>query len=173
MQKITMNRVFARANAWTFEIKPIQELLDRYVGDGKGWADPFAGKSTLCEYRNDMNPEHNQPSMKESVVFANELQRQGVVLDGVVFDPPYSHRQVSEHYKQMGLKATSMDTSANFTIKVKRAFAPMIQSGGYAISFGWNTSGFGKVLGFEIIEVLDIAHGLTHNDTLVTVERKV
>lgn len=31
---------------------------------------------------------------------------------------------------------------------------------------------FGKKYGFEIIEVLDVAHGSMHNDTLVTIERK-
>ena len=103
MQQIVMNRVFARANAWTFEIKAIRELLNKYVGDGKGWADPFAGKSTLCEYRNDMNPERKQPYMMEAVVFAKHLKQQGIELNGVVFDPPYSYRQVSEHYKQVGL----------------------------------------------------------------------
>ena len=33
--------------------------------------------------------------------------------------------------------------------------------------------GIGKKYGFETIEVLDIAHGSMHNDTLVTVEIKV
>ncbi len=49
----------------------------------------------------------------------------------------------------------------------------MIKVGGYAISFGWNSSGFGKKRGFEIIEILLVAHGGRHNDTIVTVERKV
>ena len=38
--------------------------------------------------------------------------------------------------------------------------------------FGWNSNGVGKVRGFEIIEILLIAHGGSHNDTIVTVERK-
>ena len=40
------------------------------------------------------------------------------------------------------------------------------------ISFGWNSIGFGKNRGFEIIEILLVAHGGTKNDTIVTVERK-
>jgi hypothetical protein len=168
-----VNRVFARANKWTFEIPPIKELLNRYVIDGKDWVDPFAGNSKLCEYRNDMNPEREQPSKQEAEIFANFLYQTRRNLKGCVFDPPYSYRQVSEHYKECGKKASSMDTSANFTIRVKRAIAPIIRDGGYAISFGWNTNGFGKCLGFEIVEILVVAHGLTHNDTLVTVERKL
>jgi len=45
--------------------------------------------------------------------------------------------------------------------------------GGIAISFGWNSNGFGKKLGFEIIEILIVPHGSSHNDTIVTIERKV
>ena len=39
---------------WTFKIKPIAELLGRYVGDGKGWIDPFAGMYSPAEYTNDI-----------------------------------------------------------------------------------------------------------------------
>jgi len=39
------------------------------------------------------------------------------------------------------------------------------------ISFGWNSGGIGKTNGFEILEILLVAHG-AHNDTICTVERK-
>ena len=170
---VLMHRVFARANAETFKIKPIMELIRRYAGDGKGWADPFAGWSTFAEYRNDMNPARGQPYQMEANRFARHLFDCGVKLKGGLLDPPYSHRQTSEHYSGIGMKATALDTSANFTIRVKRELAASIVPGGYAISFGWNTSGFGKCLGFKKVEILDVAHGLTHNDTLVTVEVKL
>ena len=41
------------------------------------------------------------------------------------------------------------------------------------ITCGWNSNGFGKNRGFEIIEILLVAHGQHRNDTIVTVERKV
>ena len=41
------------------------------------------------------------------------------------------------------------------------------------LSFGWNSGGIGKSLGFEIIEILLVAHGGAHNDTICTVERKL
>ncbi len=56
--------------------------------------------------------------------------------------------------------------------RIKKEIAPKIKKGGIAISFGWNTVGFGKVNGFEIIEILIISHGGAKNDTLCTVERK-
>ncbi len=55
--KPIINRFWAMPNKWTFQIKPIAELLTRYVGDGKGWIDPFAGMYSPAEITNDLNPE--------------------------------------------------------------------------------------------------------------------
>ena len=44
---------------------------------------------------------------------------------------------------------------------------------GIVMCFGWNSAGIGKVRNFEMIEILMVAHGGSHNDTLVTVERKI
>ena len=49
----------------------------------------------------------------------------------------------------------------------------LVKTGGYCLSFGWNTNGVGKKRGFEIIEILIVAHGGSKNDTLCTVERKI
>jgi hypothetical protein len=157
-------------SAWTFEIKPIKELLDRYVKDGKNWIDPYAGKNSPAEITNDHNPEIPAKFHLDALDFANQLQGE---YDGVLFDPPYSYRQVSEHYKQVGKKPTKLDTSTNFYNRVMNPISNKIKLGGYAISFGWNSNGFGKNRGFEIIEILLIAHGGHHNDTICTVERKV
>jgi len=45
--------------------------------------------------------------------------------------------------------------------------------GGLAIVCGWNSNGVGKSRGFELIDGLVVAHGLHHNDTIVTVEIKI
>lgn len=45
--------------------------------------------------------------------------------------------------------------------------------GGYAITFAWNSNGIGKKYGFELQEILLVAHGSQHNDTIVTVEKKI
>ena len=45
-EDIKISRVWAMPSAWTFTIKPIKELLKRYVGDGKDWIDMFAGKNS-------------------------------------------------------------------------------------------------------------------------------
>lgn len=172
---IIFSRAWAMPSKDTFTIKPIAKLLDKYVGRGvKSFADPFAGYNSRAEYTNDLDPNTPTQWHMEALDFCNMLgQKYGLELDGVLFDPPYSNRQISEHYKALGRKATQEDTSAKFFSKVKDALAPMVRQGGYAISFGWNSQGFGIKRGFKIVEILLVAHGGAHNDTIVVVERKV
>jgi len=165
-----INRMWAMPSKWTFTIKPIAELVKRYVGNGKGWIDPFAGMNSPAEYTNDLNPKMLAKEHIEASVFCNKLYWN---YKGILFDPPYSYRQVTEHYKIIGRKATQLDTSSRFYNRVMDAVFNKIQLDGIAISFGWNSSGFGKQRGFKIIEILLVCHGGHHNDTIVTVEKKV
>jgi hypothetical protein len=164
------NREWAMPSAKTFSIPPIKMLLNKYVGDGKGWVDPYAGWLSPAEITNDHNPERNTTFHLDAMDSAEQLKDDDYI--GVLFDPPYSYRQVSEHYKTVGRKATQEDTSTNFYNRVMNPICRKIKIGGYAISFGWSSNGFGKTRGFEIIEILLVAHGGHHNDTIVTVEQK-
>lgn len=168
MNQVIINRVWAMPNKWTFQIKPIKKLLDRYVGDGKGWIDPFAGESSPAEITNDINPERKANYHLHAVDFAQQLN--GNKFKGVLFDPPYSLRQVKECYDKIGKDMSYDDTLDASFGKVKDAIASKI---GLAICCGWNTNGFGINRGFELVEILLVAHGGHHNDTIVTVERKV
>jgi hypothetical protein len=165
-----INRVWAMPNRWTFQIPPIAELVKRYVGDGKGWIDPFAGMTSPAEITNDLNPEMKATYHLLAEDFGKQLTGQ---YKGVLFDPPYSYRQITECYAGLGIKATQQDTQSNYYNRVMNAVCDKITQGGTAISFGWNSSGFGINRGFDIIEILLIAHGGHHNDTIVTVERKI
>jgi hypothetical protein len=133
--------------------------------------DPYAGNSLLAEFTNDLNPNTSAQEHLDALEFVK--LHKDLKLDGALFDPPYSYRQVKEHYEMVGHKPTYKDTSYNFYGRVIRPLSAMIKTGGHAISFGWNSNGFGKVNGFKIIEVLLVAHGLHHNDTIVTVEAKI
>ncbi len=97
--KIT--RTFARANHLTFSIPPIKGLLERYVGSGVGWADPFARDSKVAELTNNIDTNTSAKFHLEALEFCNKIEGK---LDGVLFDPPYSYRQISDHYKSVGLK---------------------------------------------------------------------
>lgn len=168
---VFFTRMWAMPNHQTFLIPPIKQLVARYVGNGKGWADPFAGNNSPAQYTNDHNPATKAKSHVEAVDFAKIFSKGK--LDGVLFDPPYSFRQISEHYKVLGKKAGPRDTSMVFYEKVKSAFCDKIRPGGYAITFGWNSNGFGVTRGFRIVEIMTIAHGGSKNDTIVVVEKKI
>jgi len=166
-----IERKWAMPSQHTFTIKPIRELLNRYIYDGANWIDPFAGENSPAEFTNDHNPEKPTTHHMEAIDFVELFENNK--FDGALFDPPYSYRQVSEHYKVLGKKATQLDTSTNFYNRVLNPLANKIKIGGICISFGWNTNAMGKNRGFEIIEILIVAHGGHHNDTLVTVEKKI
>ena len=93
-------------------------------------------------------------------------------VDGVLYDPPYSNRQVSEVYKGVGLPVTNETTQSTFWSRQKKEIARILKPGGKVISFGWNSGGVGKKRNFEILRVLLVPHGGHHNDTIVTVEVK-
>jgi hypothetical protein len=175
--ELIIRKAWAQPSAWTFTIKPVAELLSRYVPPGgKGWIDPYAGDNSPAEFTNDMNRERKARWHLDALEFCEMLvadPSQYVYYDGILFDPPYSYRQVSEHYKAAGHKVRSIDTTSRFYSRIMNCVCDKIRPGGYAISFGWNTNGFGMKRGFEQVEILVVAHGGHHNDTLVTVERKL
>ena len=164
-----ISRVWAMPNSSTFTIPPIKKLLDKYVHTGI-WADPFAGNNSPAQLTNDINPKTKADEHLEATVFCNKLKDNS--LDGVLFDPPYSGRQIKECYATVGLTPTMLQTSGAFHGEPKRILVRKVKPGGIAICFGWNSVGFGKTKGFELIEILLVCHGGNHNDTIVTVEQK-
>ena len=172
MTEIKFSRERANANKWTFAIPPVWRLLRRYVPlrEHNGWIDPFAGMNSPAEFTNDLNPKADARWHEKAEDFVQKLHG---FYDGILFDPPYSYRQVKEHYEGLGLHPTQLDTSTNFYSRVMNGICENIRTGGHAISFGWNSNGFGKRRGFEIVEIMLVAHGTHHNDTIVTVEKKI
>lgn len=166
---MVIKREWAMPDQWTFRIKPIAELLNRYVGDGKGWIDPFAGMNSPAEFTNDINPDSPSMYHLKAIDFCKNLDG---IYNGILFDPPYSLRQVKECYDNFGADLTYEETITYFS-RLKAMMSSRIKFGGLAICCGWNSGGFGISNGFDLIEVLLVPHGRDHNDTIVTVERKI
>lgn len=166
---LIINRVWAMPNKWTFEIPPIRKLIYKYGGDFKGWIDPFAGMNSPAEMRNDLNPDMPAEYHCHALDFAKLLKGQ---FDGCLFDPPYSLRQMKECYNGIGIDKISQSDTNNFPRNIRNQIAPKIKLNGYCISFGWSSEGIGIKHGFKIIEILLVAHGGKHNDTIATVEQK-
>lgn len=156
-------------NSETFLMSPIRSLISKYVKDYSGWADPFSNRNSLAEWTNDINPDMPTKYHLDAHDFALQLP----TINGILFDPPYSLEQMKRSYENVGRKFTMRDGQIGGRwSELKNTLSDKLITGGLAISFGWNTNGFGKTRGFEILEILIITHGGGHNDTLVTVERK-
>lgn len=163
-----INRVWAMPNKWTFQIKPIAELLTRYIGDGKGWIDPFAGETSPANFTNDIREEAPTINHLDALVFLGLFNDNSA--RGCLFDPPYSEEQCLRSYKAK-FKGTA--GRAEYWARCKDEIARIIEATGAVISCCWDSTGMGIGRGFEIIEVLLVCHGACHNDTIVTVERKI
>jgi hypothetical protein len=152
----------------TFSIKPIAQLIIRYAKPGV-WVDPFCRDSIFkphMTFSNDLNPKFAGTHNMDALDFLRSLPT--ATADGVLFDPPFSPRQVKEAYQGFG----PCDTTRRFYSDRKREAARILKSGGIAIVCGWNSLGLGKKNGMEIEEILLVNHG-DQNDTIVTVCRKI
>lgn len=162
-----IDRVWAMPSPETFTVRPIRELIERYLDDGF-WVDPFCRNSIFkshCSQTNDINPKFCDSPM-DALDFLKSLPAGSV--DGILFDPPFSPRQVKEAYQGFG----PCDTTRAFYSDRKREASRVLKMGAVAIVCGWNSLGLGIKNGMELEEVLLINHG-DQNDTIVTVGRKI
>lgn len=169
-----INRIFDRANSITFDIPSIKELLRTTLMDCHVIVDPFARNSKYGTLTNDLNPKTEALYHMNASDFCEMICGKGIEADAILFDPPYSRRQMKEMYESIGLDYTNKE-SQEFTSwsKVKNLLSKICKIGGIAISFGWNSAGMGKRRGFIIEEILLVHHGEGHHDTIVVVEHKL
>jgi hypothetical protein len=158
-------------NQNTFSIKPIRELIERYIDGKKYIIDPFVRESPFKELclSNDIDASIKADYNMDALEFLKQQERQ---FELCLFDPPYSPRQVSECYKNVGVAVNMQTTQASFWTNIKKEISRLVIKDGYCITCGWNSGGIGKKYGFEIIEILLVPHGGWHNDTIVVVEQK-
>lgn len=166
---MNIERKWAMPNKNTFEIKPIKEFINSNI-KGDVTIDPFANVNKIAKITNDLNTEYDTTYHLDAIDFLKQFGDNSV--DFVLFDPPYSPRQVSECYKSLGMTVNMQTTQASYWSKLKKEIARVLKVGGGVITFGWNSGGIGKGLGFEIQEILMVAHGGWHNDTICTYEVK-
>ena len=170
-QQPLFSRVWEMPNSNTFDIKCISRLIHKYHKAEMISIDPFANKNRIAKITNDLDPEMKADYCMDALDFLKQFETGSI--DFVLYDPPYSPRQVSECSKKLGKTVNMQTTQASFWGNLKKEIARITKANGIVISFGWNTNGIGKTKGFEILEILTVAHGGQHNDTLCTVERKI
>ena len=137
-------------NHRTFDIKAIKEFIKENIGSD--YVDPFP-----------------YPFKEDAITYLKKIETNSKL--NLVFDPPYSQRQLKEMYHSNGL---SLDHPMNnsYWSNCKKEIARIIKPNGKVISFGWNSGGIGKKNGFEIQKILLVNHGSQHNDTICTLEVK-
>ena len=159
-------------NSKTFSIKSIKELVERYIDIPDAViVDPFANDCKYGTITNDLNSKFDTDYHLDALDFLKHIPDS--YADVVLYDPPYSLRQVKECYEGVGVTVTAEHTKASWRAKHLDEIQRILKPDGIALCFGWNSNGVGKKRGFEMVEILLVAHGGSKNDTICTVERKI
>ncbi len=168
-----MSRRWAMPTHETFSCPPIKAFVERWLNGAQVIIDPFARDSKYGTITNDLNPKTSAQYHLTALEFLTRMHHDGVKVDAVIFDPPYSLRQVKELYESVGRTFTQQDSQMAIRWPQERDIVTnILKVGGVALCFGWNTAGLGKKRSMVIEEILLVAHGGAHNDTICTAERK-
>lgn len=170
---MNIEKVWAMPNGNTFTIKPIKEFVVCEVVKAKGGVivDPFANSCKYGNLTNDLNPEFDTTYHMDALEFLKMLPNESADL--VLYDPPYSITQASQLYKEYGRDKLEVSVSnMKYWASCKDNIARILKKSGVCLCFGWNTNGIGKSRGFEMTDILIVAHGGSKNDTLCTREVK-
>lgn len=165
-----IRKEWAMPNSRTFQIKPIKEFVERNISGCEVVVDPFANDCKYGTITNDMNPKFDTDYHLDALKFLKKIKSNSV--DCVLYDPPYSLRQVKECYEGVGAKVTQEHTKASWRARHLDEIQRILKVGGICLCFGWNTNGVGKKRGFDMQEILIVSHGGSKNDTLCTKEIK-
>lgn len=162
-----ISRIWEMPSIWTFKMKSVSNLINKYISSN--WADPFAGNYSPAEITNDIEESNRNAKFHMDTLEFLKLQSNNSIT-GVLFDPPYSVEQCLRRYTP---KHNGTAGRAEYWARCKDEIARIVERDGTVVSFGWDSTGIGKKRGFEIVEILLICHGACHNDTIVTVEKKL
>ena len=170
---MNFQRVWAMPDSDTFNIAPIGGLVKRYLSQSKVSIDPFARNKRWATYTNDLNRETDAEYHVDILDFLLMLKAKDVIADLVLFDPPYSPRQIKECYDSIGRKMGQLDAMRTNWQPERNLINDILSINGFVISCGWNSMGMGQKWPYAFVEGFLVCHGVGHNDTIVMVEQKV
>lgn len=110
-----INRAWAMPNSKTFTIKPIRELVSQYTSGDKVIVDPFANDCKIGTITNDLNTNFDTDYHLDALDFLKIIPSESA--DVVLYDPPYSLRQVKECYEGVGIIVTAEHTKSSWRAK--------------------------------------------------------
>ena len=170
-----------------FSMPVVQHLIKKTLQKIKGTrkvriVDPFARnhrQQGCITISNDLNPEidcmYNLEMNDFSKLMLEKVSAGELPLFDLAFhDPPYSLRQLKDCYDDIGKDLEKWQTN-NMWCSGLDDIAKCVRVGGYAISAGWHSHGFGKKRGFEKVGVYVIEQVASPDryDLIITVEKKV
>lgn len=168
-----MERIWAMPTKHTFDCPPIGKIVRRYLAQSQLSIDIFSGNKEWADITNDLNPKMPSQYHMDALDFLQMLVGEGIEADLVIFDPPYSPRQIKECYEGIGLRMRQEDGwRTHAWASEKELVSDLLIMDGIFLYFGWDSVGMGKNRGYEIEEILLVCHGPGHNDTICMVERK-
>jgi hypothetical protein len=171
--EMNITRKWAMPSADTFDVPPIGEFVKSYLRNSKVSIDPFARNKRWATYTNDLNPETAAEYHMPAVDFLRTLVERGIQADLIIFDPPYTLHQSKECYESIGLPFMMEDAQqAGVWSREKEYCYKLLKPAGVFLHFGYHSNGMGKARGTQIEEILIVAHGRNHNDTICMAERK-
>lgn len=164
---MNMSYKWAMPNKETFSIKPIGQFIKT-----KGITiDPFSNrKHKYANITNDIDKNKDVDCHMCALDFLKTFESESV--ECVLFDPPYSLRQLKEVYSGLG-KSLSYEHTTTFFRDVKNEISRITKKGGYVYSFGWSSVGMGSNRSFKKTDILVVCHGGYHHDTIVLKEVKL
>ena len=166
MADIDIQYEWSMPNYQTFKIKPIS----KFIKTNGVSIDPFSNRRhNFATIHNDINPNKNVDFNMCALDFLRTFDDNSV--DCVLYDPPYSLRQLKEVYDGIGLSLNS-DHTTTFFRDIKNEIQRVVKFGGLVYSFGWDSVGMSKKRGFEKLKLLLVCHGGSHHDTICIKEVK-
>jgi len=165
-----IERKWSMPNKNTFSIPPIKDFIFDELPQGLV-IDPFANTSKIAKVTNDIDPAYGTDYNMDALDFLKMFETESV--DMVLFDPPFSLRQLVETYKRLGKSVNMETTQQRYWTDIKQEISRVTKPSGKVISCGWSSGGIGKSNGFRITRILLVPHGGGHNDTIVTLDEKL
>ena len=145
----------------------IQQYLLKIVQKHQKILIPFAGEYRFPKMGKqwtyiDIEPDKPQPYLQGNTL--DLLPTLTDKFDLIISDPPYSFFQAHTTYKNKDLISMTA---------IKEEYNRLLVGGGQIIHFGFNSTGMGKIRGFEKMELCIVNQGGNHNDILILREQKL
>lgn len=142
-----MTRLFSLPNKQPYKISHVKKLFKKYVHGVTLDLFPF-------------------PYQQDALTTIQDHQDESI--DCITFDPPYSNYQLKKQYEDKGI--AMIKANRNYFGELFKEIKRVVKPGGYIVTLGWNSK---RASGFEFEEIILLNHGTMHNDTIITVQRKI